>query len=77
MQRWPLSSDVAGERPLASRRVAARRLDLDDVGAEAGQQLAREGGRDAPGARVTQLHDADAVDQRGRVGLRGVVGRRA
>ena len=63
--------DVGGEGGLAPRCVAGRRLDLDDVGAEAGEQLAREGGRRAPGARVAQLDDADAVDQRGVAGRRG------
>jgi hypothetical protein len=49
---------VGRERPQPARRVTGQRLDLDDLGAEVGQQLRRVGRRD----QLAQLDDLQALD---------------
>jgi hypothetical protein len=56
--------DVVGKRPDASARLAARRLDLDDVGAEITQQLAAK-----LTGLVGQLQDAEAGQRARRQSL--------
>ena len=52
--------NVVRERAAPSGRVAARRLHLDDVGAEFGQQFGAEGGGD----HLAPLNDANALQWR-------------
>jgi hypothetical protein len=49
--------DVAGERRKQTVRIATRRLDLDDVGAQVGELTCRVGRRD-----VAQLDNAEMAE---------------
>jgi len=57
----PVLEDV-GARPVALPQPAARRLDLDDVGAEVGEELHARG----PQQELRERHDADAGEDRQR-----------
>ena len=56
--------DAAGERGVQAARIAARRLDLDDVGAEVGEQAAGEGV-----AQIGEIDDAQVREGPGHARL--------
>jgi hypothetical protein len=75
-QRAVRRGHVAGERRLQAARVAPRRFDLDDVGAEVGKQPARQGAAQVGEIENVQMpqrcgRHATHSKQKGRPGTNG------